>query len=336
MVYLHDCEFLSSFPFPMPKGNHSLAERSEAEQSEALGASAAAPSATTPSATGTAGATSDSKADTKSSADSGDPAAEHSTSKAEAWGLVEPYEPRGDGDRLVLAAFAELRALQREGKIRACGLAGYPLPTLLRFCRLIRAQTGQPVDVVQNYSHFTLQNSTLEEYLPLFTAAGVGQVINASPLSMGLLTTQGPPWWHPAVYVDELRTSAREAAEFCRAQGGSIEEEALRFGYRRLTMGRPRAQPEDGTGATTEGEAGEGREGKKGDGEPKGVAEEEKVVPCVVGCSTLPQLLQTLETFKRVREGEAESELGRKVRNLLRERGALGVSWQKPAPEEMV
>lgn len=253
VVYLHDCEFLSSFPFPMPAGDHSLALSSEAE--------------------------------------------------AEAWGLAEPYNPRGEGDAAVLAAFQELRKMQKEGKIRACGLAGYPLPTLLRFCRMIKAQTGESVDVVQNYSHFTLQNSALEAYLPAFTSAGVRQVINAAPLSMGLLTTAGPPGWHPAVFVDHLRDSAREAAQLCKKEGGSIEEEGLRFGYKRLSMGE---------------------RGK------------EKVVPCVIGCTTREQLIQTLQTFKKVRDGEERSELGDKVRGLLEERGALGVSWQKPAPEEMI
>lgn len=253
VVYLHDCEFLSSFPFPMPAGEHALALSSE--------------------------------------------------EGAAAWGLVAPYEPRGDGDRKVLAAFEELRKLQQEGKIRECGLAGYPLPTLLRFCRMIAAQTGAPVDVVQSYSHFTLQNAALEQFLPAFAEAGVRQVINAAPLSMGLLTTAGPPGWHPAVFVDSLRDSAREAAELCKKEGGSIEEEGLRFGYKRLTMG-------EGAG--------------------------ERTVPCVIGCCTRDQLVQTLETFKKVREGEESSELGRKVQDLLREKGALGVSWQKPAPEEMI
>jgi L-galactose dehydrogenase len=33
--------------------------------------------------------------------------------------------------------------------------------------------------------------------IPYFKSKNVG-VINASPLSMGLLTHQGPPEWHPA------------------------------------------------------------------------------------------------------------------------------------------
>jgi aryl-alcohol dehydrogenase-like predicted oxidoreductase len=37
----------------------------------------------------------------------------------------------------------------------------------------------------------------LERLLPLLDEKGVG-LINASPLSMGLLTKRGPPAWHPA------------------------------------------------------------------------------------------------------------------------------------------
>jgi len=42
---------------------------------------------------------------------------------------------------------------------------------------------------------------------------GVG-VINASLLSMGLLTGRGPPSWHPA--GTEIRDTCRKAAEFCK------------------------------------------------------------------------------------------------------------------------
>lgn len=253
VVYLHDCEFLSSAPFPIPAGDHV----------RALGPDASL------------------------------------------YALEEPYDPKGPGDAAVLAAFTELRKLQAEGKVRACGLAGYPLPTLLRFCRMIRAQTGTPVDVVQNYSHYTLQNAALAEFLPAFDDAGVRHVINASPLSMGLLTTRGPPDWHPGVFVDALRDSARGAAKLCKDQGGSIEEEALRFGYGQLSMG--------------------------------GSGEDKRGVPCVVGCCTLGELEQTLRSFKAVREGAAHSTaLGDKVMKKFGDDGVLGYSWQKPAPEEMI
>ena len=42
---------------------------------------------------------------------------------------------------------------------------------------------------------------------------GVG-VVNASPISMGLLSSRGPPAWHPA--SETLRSKCKEATEFCQ------------------------------------------------------------------------------------------------------------------------
>ncbi|KAG8829180.1 hypothetical protein FRC18_009479 [Serendipita sp. 400] len=117
------------------------------------------------------------------------------------WGLdwEKPARPWGKGDDTILAAINELQKMKEEGLVRAVGISGYPLPTLLRIGRLI-AQTPylRPLDCILSYSHTTLQNNRLEMYLgPLLTHGQVRQIFTASPLSMGLL---GPnrPSWHPA------------------------------------------------------------------------------------------------------------------------------------------
>ena len=38
--------------------------------------------------------------------------------------------------------------------------------------------------------------------------------MNASPISMGLLSRRGPPAWHPA--SETLRSKCKEATEFCQ------------------------------------------------------------------------------------------------------------------------
>lgn len=134
---------------------------------------------------------------------------------------------RGEGDRQVLDAFQELQQLQRQGLVKKIGItgevvnlklsstvyviSGYPLPTLLRLAILIlHTPPGKPVDVVLSYSHLCLQNSTLMEFVPHFyDRAKVGQLISASPLSMGLLTSK-PPSWHPA--PRELRQAVIDAS----------------------------------------------------------------------------------------------------------------------------
>lgn len=117
------------------------------------------------------------------------------------YGLAEGDEGRirGDGDQKVLDAFAELRKLKEEGKVKHIGITGYPLPTLLRLALLIlHTSPYQPVDVILSYSHLSLQNATFSHFAPLLREhAKVGQLLTASPMSMGLFSAVPPPW-HPA------------------------------------------------------------------------------------------------------------------------------------------
>lgn len=113
----------------------------------------------------------------------------------------------GDLDQIVNETLPALAALKKEGLIRAIGITGLPLK-IYRYV-LDRAPPGA-VDVILSYCHHHLADSTLvDDILPYLQSKGVG-VINASPLSMGLLTPQGPPEWHPAPV--ELQAAARAAA----------------------------------------------------------------------------------------------------------------------------
>src|SRR5207245_1142242 len=109
---------------------------------------------------------------------------------------------------------AVLQQLKKEGKARFVGMSCLPLGLL---CQAIERCD---LDVVISYAHFTMQNTRLlTELLPVAEARGVG-VLNASPLSLGLLTNQGPPAWHPA--DTELRAACRAAAELCRDREADI------------------------------------------------------------------------------------------------------------------
>jgi aryl-alcohol dehydrogenase-like predicted oxidoreductase len=201
----------------------------------------------------------------------------------------------------VLAALGALRDLQAAGKVRRIGIAGYPLPTLLRLARLAQA-AGHPVDVVQSYAHHTLQCSTLPAFLGAFEAAGVRQVVNAAPLAMGILTAGGGPEWHPAKFISAVYGATRRAVADARERGTSIEEVACNFGYRPLVQGNGAA------------------------------------VPCVIGCTDLQQLHATLQAFGRAQRGEAEQKVLDAEAALIagfKERGVHNVSWQSPAPKDM-
>lgn len=135
----------------------------------------------------------------------------------------------------VLSAVRELRRLRdAENRLRYVGISGYPLPVLADLAALILRETGEPIDAVQSYSHFCLQNDRLahEDVLRRFRDAGVRVVTNASMLSMGLLTSRGADagpqaTWHPA--PRPLRTACRDLADLAAAAGEKLEDVALRW-----------------------------------------------------------------------------------------------------------
>jgi D-arabinose 1-dehydrogenase len=119
--------------------------------------------------------------------------------------------------------------------------AGYPLPTLLRIALLILHNPPyKPLDLVLSYCHLTLQNDTLKTLGPLFRhRAQVGQVLNASPLSMGLLTPT-PPLWHPA--PKGVITAAKHAYDIAATWAGGLPNLALGYAMRySLAAGMPLA-----------------------------------------------------------------------------------------------
>lgn len=81
-----------------------------------------------------------------------------------------------------------------------------------------------------SYCHLTIQNDTFISFAEELTGrAGVRQLLTASPLSMGLLTTN-PPEWSPA--PAELKSASSEAADVCSAWAGGLPDIALGFSYR--------------------------------------------------------------------------------------------------------
>jgi D-arabinose 1-dehydrogenase len=134
----------------------------------------------------------------------------------------------------VLEAVQELRRLKDEGKIRYIGISGYPIDVLGGTAEMLLKETGEPVDIVQSYAHFTLQNRTLAgpRGIERIRKAGVQIVTNASPLGMGLLRRQGVPVggmgdFHPSPH--ELRAAVREASNFCDKYGERLEVIAIRW-----------------------------------------------------------------------------------------------------------
>ena len=82
------------------------------------------------------------------------------------------------------------------------------------------------VETILNFCHYCLNDDLLVDYLDWFEAHGIG-VINASPLSMGLLSVRGVPAWHPA--PASLVDACRRAAHYCAERGYPIEKLAVQY-----------------------------------------------------------------------------------------------------------
>ncbi|WVR07820.1 hypothetical protein IAU60_004863 [Kwoniella sp. DSM 27419] len=232
--------------------------------------------------------------------------------------LSAPTEPTKE-ESVLLEAISTLRSLQQQGKILHVGIAGYPLPVLLRISLLVLATTGKGLDVVQTYGHQTLQNDTLSSgYLDaLTTQAKVNQVVSAAPLAMGILTTHGGPTWHPARSHPTLFDATRQAVQLCKDRGTTLEDVSLSYGYRPLYQ-------KNGTR-----------------------------VPIVVGCTDLDQLHSTMQRWNQVNPhipydqspaeykaqnpDEADDQrrkVEEEVRSLFQEKGVKGWSWACPSDEQ--
>ncbi|ODN81436.1 hypothetical protein L202_01866 [Cryptococcus amylolentus CBS 6039] len=218
--------------------------------------------------------------------------------------LAQPLVPTPEESTLLLA-ISTLRALQSSGKILKIGIAGYPLPVLLRLSLLVYHTTGTPLDIVQTFGHHTIQNSSIEKgYLQAFEQqAKVDRVISAAPLSMGLLTTDGGPEWHPARDIPPLWHAARAASSLCLASQTSLEQISLSYAYRAISQ-------------------------------PSG-----KRVPVVIGCTELEHVKESVKMWNQVNHEDEEHskgsrELEGKVRDLFGEEGVEDWSWTCPTDEQ--
>lgn len=126
----------------------------------------------------------------------------------------------GSMEQILNETIPALHRVREAGKARFVGVSGLPLK-LLR-----QAIEHGGIDQVQSYCHYCLNDTSLEELMPLIREKGIA-LFSSAPLSMRLLSHAGPPDWHPAPAV--LRERCAEAARFCRERGGCLGKLALQF-----------------------------------------------------------------------------------------------------------
>lgn len=130
--------------------------------------------------------------------------------------FADLYQVAGE----TLPALAELK---REGVVGHVGITDLQ-PENLKW--VIEHTEKGMVESVLNFCHYCLNDDLLLDYLDFFEEHGVG-VINASPLSMGLLSRRGTPDWHPA--PQSLKDACKRAADYCEQQGYPIEQLAVQY-----------------------------------------------------------------------------------------------------------
>lgn len=200
----------------------------------------------------------------------------------------------------VLTAVRELRRIRdEEGTLKYVGISGYPVDVLCDLAEMILRETGEPLDIVQSYANYTLQNTRLlSRGLERLLGAGVDVVPNASPLGMGLLRRNGPSVgsmgnWHPA--PDDLRQACINAGTWANARGEKLEVVAVRFaleswlrdGAKVGTLASPYTQGDFTYASTTS--------------EPK-----EKIGVSVIGVSRMEELDETIRIWRSVLDGLAD------------------------------
>jgi aryl-alcohol dehydrogenase-like predicted oxidoreductase len=197
----------------------------------------------------------------------------------------------------VLEAITELRRIRDEdGTIKYIGISGYPVHILCELSEQILQETGEPIDVVQSYANFTLQNSLLAtQGIAHFKAAGVDVVTNASPLGMGLLRAAGVPIggqgdFHPA--PTGLRTAVQHASSFTADYDEKLEVIAIRYALEEwITIG------------SAVGSHGDPASGVPWEPESNSQLGGQKLGVSVMGVSTEAELRKTLMVWRSILDG---------------------------------
>lgn len=128
-----------------------------------------------------------------------------------------------DLHQVVEETLPALVALRDKGVVGHVGITDLQLENLQWVIDHVPPGT---VESILNFCHFTLNDDKLLDYLDYFEQRAIG-VINASPLSMGLLSRRGVPAWHPA--PKSLVDACRRAVEYCDAKGYPIEKLAMQY-----------------------------------------------------------------------------------------------------------
>ena len=128
----------------------------------------------------------------------------------------------GGLQKVVDETLPALVELKKKGVVGHVGITDLQLENL----KWVVEHSEGMVESILNFCHYCLNDDKLVDFLDYFESKGVG-IINASPLSMGLLSSRGAPAWHPA--PKPLAEACAKAARYCEAKGYPIEKLAIQY-----------------------------------------------------------------------------------------------------------
>lgn len=119
-----------------------------------------------------------------------------------------------------LPALVELR---KKGVVSSVGITDLQ-PENIKW--VIEHAAPDTIDSVLCFCHFCLNDDKLLDYLDFLESRKIG-IVNASPLSMGLLSERGVPAWHPAPKA--LVDACQRAVQHCKSKNYPIEKLAIQY-----------------------------------------------------------------------------------------------------------
>lgn len=129
----------------------------------------------------------------------------------------------GGLQKVVDETLPALVELKKKGLVVHVGITDLQLENL----RWVVEHTEEgTVESILNFCHYCLNDDKLTDFMDFFESRGIG-IINASPLSMGLLSQRGVPDWHPA--PKPLVEACAKAAQHCAQKGYPIEKLAIQY-----------------------------------------------------------------------------------------------------------
>ena len=128
-----------------------------------------------------------------------------------------------DLDQVAQETLPALVELREKGVVGHVGITDLQ-PENLKW--LVENTPEGTIESILNFCHYCLNDDLLLDYMDFFEERGIG-IINASPLSMGLLSQRGTPDWHPA--PEDLKAACARAAAYCTEIGYPIEKLAIQY-----------------------------------------------------------------------------------------------------------